>query len=91
MGEVVPKECIMNALPANDRSGTLSSSGFQHAWEVLQEVLAAEHAMEGRVAAEEPLMEEGEEDQRRGSSSAGGLVPWQAPLLEWAMPTQPKF
>ena len=62
MGEAVPRECINNALPADDRLGTLSSLGFRHMLEVLCEALTVEHAMEGGLAAAEPLMEEEEEE-----------------------------
>ena len=65
--------------------------GFWHAQEVLLEVFALEHTLEGGVAAAEPLMEEEEEYQRRGSSLASGLEPWGAPVLEEAMPTGPRF
>ena len=78
MGEVVPGECIMNALPADDCLGTWVSSGFRHAWEALWEVLVVEQATEGGAAMVESLMEEEdeeEEDQRRGSSTAGRLAP----------------
>ena len=89
MGEVVLRDCVMNALPANDRSETLSSLEFQHVWEALLEVLTMEHAMEGRAPMAEPLREE--EDWRRGSSSASRLVPQWAPALKRAMPMGPGF
>ena len=50
MGEVVPWECVMNALPADDCSGTLLSSGFQCTQEALREVLVVDHTMEGGAA-----------------------------------------
>ena len=99
VGEVVPRECVMNALPTDDCSCTLSSLEFCCTWEALWGVLIAEHAIQGGVPAEEPLMEEEEEkggrgieeDQKRGFSSAGGLAPRWVPLLECAMPTGPRF
>ena len=42
MGKAVPRECITNALPADDPLRTVLSSEFRHAWEALQEVLTAE-------------------------------------------------
>ena len=75
LGEVVPRECITNALPTNDRSMIMSSSGFWHMWEELQEMLVVEHAMEGGAAMVETLMEEEDEGQRRGFFLASGLVP----------------
>ena len=62
MGEVEPRECVMNALPADDPSGTLLSLEFWCMWEALQEVLAVEHAIEGGAPVVEPLREE-EEDE----------------------------
>ena len=60
MGEVVPRECLVNALPTDDGSGTLSSPELSHAQEALQEVLTAEHATEGSVPMAELLREEEE-------------------------------
>ena len=79
MGEVVPGECVTNALPEEDPLGM--SSGCQCMWDALQGFLAGELATEGEVATAEPLLEEKgkEEDQSRGSSMAGGLAPLEAP------------
>ena len=78
MGDVVSGECVTNALPTNNHSGALSSLDFQRAWEALQEVLMAEHAMEAGAPVAELLREEKEEDEedwRRGSYSTGSLAP----------------
>ena len=69
-------ECVINALPANNRSGTLSSSecnlgccSKEVLWEVLVaemlavEVLVAEHAIEGSVLVLELLGEEEKEKE----------------------------
>ena len=60
-------------------------------WEVLREVLTAEHTMEGSAPMMEPLREEEEEeegkgegqgveeDKRKGSSATIDLAPWQVP------------
>ena len=98
MGEVVPRKCVTNALPTDNRLGTLLSTEFQHMWEALLEVLIAKHAVEKRAPIEHPLIEEEEEgrrgveeDWRRGSFSAGRLAPRQAPSLERAIPVGPGF
>ena len=69
------------------------SSAFWRTWDVLWRVLAVELAMEGGVAMAKPLMEEKdeEEDQRRGSSMAGGLVLLQVPEPEEGKPVGSRF
>ena len=61
--------------------------------DTLRGLLAVELAVEGGVATAEPLMEEEdkEEDQRRGSSTAGELVPLEAPEPEEGRPMGPRF
>ena len=56
--------------------------------DILQGFLTAELAVEGGVATVEPLLEEEDEkeDWRRGSSTAGGLAPAEAPELEEGRP-----
>ena len=74
VGEVVPRECITNALPTDNCSRTLSSlvlSSGQHAWEVLGEVLVVEvlvveHAVEVSAPVVEPLGERRKRRRREG-------------------------
>ena len=63
MGEVVPGECMANALSGGDHLRTLSSLEYlrRHAWDTLKEVLAVEHAEEASVPMMELLWEEGGE------------------------------
>ena len=94
-GEVVPRECIKNALPAKDPvRGASRPWVLQHAWDVLREVLSVEQAMEGGAAVVQPLMEE--EDGRwrtggEGYSMPGRLATLQAPELEESRPMGPGF
>ena len=76
MGEVVPRECITNALPADDCLGTLLSlehSLGQCASEALWQVLVVEHTVEVSAPIVELLGEE-KGRGRRGGKEAGLLL-----------------
>ena len=94
MGEVIPGECITNALHKNENTKTLSSSwdGVQ-IWEEWK--LMANCTVETSQAMVEPIEEDkeevdGEEDMGEGTSTAD-LAPKQAPALWETMHEVPKF
>ena len=103
MGEVVPGECMTNALYEDNHVSTLSSSDqswVRLAWEEMLELHAVGHAMGASAPVAEPMREDEEEegegegveeDRRRGSSSTDNLALGRAPVLQWAMPASPKF
>ena len=103
MGEVVPGECMTNALYEGNWVRILSSldhSWEQLAWESMLELVAVGHTMGMSVPTVEPMREgeeeeeeeDGkgmEEDRRKGSSSTGDLVPGWVPVLQCAMVAAP--
>ena len=88
MGELAPGECITNALPGDNGMSVAWALNLRCVWDALLGWLA-EQAKEGGEATVKEENEE--EDWRRRSSTASGVMPLQVPELVEGGPVWPRL